>query len=161
MHPFSTTYSTAFNTSRLLIFAGFRCFGKQSLICSYCSFCSSTLLQYNLVGTLGSQPGVSSISYQSYNERSNWLTIPFLGYNVRKKTVGHPLVAALGLSRLSLEFLSPNRLNRQREKDGFQLQILYWGIERELLRFWFLCFRCERYAGAWLREQQPVAGQDR
>ena len=38
LHPFSTTYSTAFNTSRLLILAGFRCLGKHSLICSYCSF---------------------------------------------------------------------------------------------------------------------------
>ena len=35
------------------------------------------------------------------------------------KTVSHPLVAAFGLSRLSHEFASPNRLNRQREKDGF------------------------------------------
>ncbi len=26
--PFSTAYSTAFNTSRLLIFDGFRCFGQ-------------------------------------------------------------------------------------------------------------------------------------
>ena len=28
-------YSIAFNTSRLLIFAGLRCFGKQSVICAY------------------------------------------------------------------------------------------------------------------------------
>ena len=41
------------------------------------------LLQYNLVGTLGSQPGVSSVSCQSYNKRSNWLTIPSLGRKVR------------------------------------------------------------------------------
>ena len=37
----------------------------------------------SLVGTLGSQPGVSSVSRQSYNERSNWLTIVFLGIQVR------------------------------------------------------------------------------
>ena len=36
----------------------------------------SFLLQYKLVGTLGSQPGVSSVSHQSYNKRSNWLTTP-------------------------------------------------------------------------------------
>ena len=41
------------------------------------------LLQYNLVGTLGSQPGVSSVSCQSYNKRSNWLTISSLGRKVR------------------------------------------------------------------------------
>ena len=51
------------------------------------------------------------------------------------QTVSHPLVVAFGLSRLSLEFASPNRLNRQREKDGFRLQILYWGNERELCRY--------------------------
>ena len=45
--PFSTMYSTAFNTSRLLIFAGFRCLGKQSLICSYCSIVSFSLLFYH------------------------------------------------------------------------------------------------------------------
>ncbi len=41
------------------------------------------LLQYNLVGTLGSQPGVSSVSRQSYNKGSNWLTYPSLGCEVR------------------------------------------------------------------------------
>ena len=34
-------------------------------------FIMSSLLQYSLVGTLGSQPGVSSISCQSYNIWSN------------------------------------------------------------------------------------------
>ena len=43
------------------------------------------------------------------------------------KTVSHPLIAAFGLSRLSLELASPNRLNRQREKDGFQLRIFVLG----------------------------------
>ena len=52
-----------------------------------------------------------------------------------RETVSHPLVAAFGLSRLSLEFASPNRLNRQREKDGVRLQNLYWRNERELCRY--------------------------
>lgn len=61
---------------------------------------------------------------------------PLLSWAIKsgQQTVSHPLVAAFGLSRLSLEFASPNRLNRQREKDGFRLQILYWGNERELCR---------------------------
>ena len=32
-----------------------------------------------MVGTLGNQPGVSSVSRQSYNERSNWLAFTTLG----------------------------------------------------------------------------------
>ena len=47
--------------------------------------CVRFLLQYNMVGTLGSRPGVSSISCQSYNKRSNWLTIAPLGYKVREQ----------------------------------------------------------------------------
>lgn len=43
----------------------------------------SHLLQYNSDGTLGSQPGVSSVSCQSYNKGSNWLTNHPLGYEVR------------------------------------------------------------------------------
>ena len=39
LHTFPTTHSAASNTSRLLIFAGFLCFGKHATICSYCSFC--------------------------------------------------------------------------------------------------------------------------
>ena len=59
------------------------------------------------------------------------------------ETVSHPLVAAFGLSRLSLEFASSNRLNRQREKDGFRLQILCWRNERELCRHW--CFQRQEH----------------
>ena len=44
---------------------------------------SHLLLQYNLVGTLGSQPGGSSVSCQSYNKGSNWLTFTPLSYKAR------------------------------------------------------------------------------
>lgn len=42
--PFSTMYGAVFNTSRLLIFAVFRCSGKHSAICSYRFFISIPLL---------------------------------------------------------------------------------------------------------------------
>lgn len=45
----STRYSMAFNTSKLLIIAGFLCVGKQSLIFSYCSFFSSIDLFYHIL----------------------------------------------------------------------------------------------------------------
>ena len=50
------------------------------------------------------------------------------------RLVSHPLIAAFCFSRLNLAFASPNSLNRQREKDGFRLQILYWGNEHGLCR---------------------------
>lgn len=42
-----------------------------------------SLLQYNLVGILGSRLRVLSVLCQSYNKRNNWLATPFLGYEVR------------------------------------------------------------------------------
>ena len=50
--------------------AGLAAFGTG---CDIVCAAFNLLLQYNLVGTLGSQPGVSSVSCQSYNKGSNWL----------------------------------------------------------------------------------------
>lgn len=47
--------------------------------------CTVYAITISLVGILGNQPRVSSVSCQSYNKRSNWLACLCLGFYVRNE----------------------------------------------------------------------------
>ena len=76
----------------------------------------------------GSQSGFLSISCLSYNKGSNWLTNPSLGFYVRSKDCQPSSCCSVRFKQVEPpnvgEFASHNRLNRQREKMDFRLQIL-------------------------------------
>ena len=78
-----------------------------------------------------SQSGFLSISRLSYNKGSNWLTNPSLGFYVRSKDCQPSSCCSVRFEQVEPpdagEFVSPNRLNRQREKMDFRLQILCVG----------------------------------